>query len=134
MSGDRLPNQSIDVDRFLLALEHPWRDEIDGLRLAILASNREIAERVKWKAPSFGYRGDDRVTFRLPPKGGLQLIFHRGAKVKDATGFAFDDDTGLMDWAAPDRAIIRIADSADARAKQAQIVTLVNRWLDATSP
>ena len=133
MSGDRLPNQGIEVDGFLVALQQPSVDEIGALRLAILASNSDIAERIKWKAPSFGYRGDDRVTFRLPPKGGLQLIFHRGAKVKDTTGFAFGDDTGLMDWAAPDRAIIRIADSADARAKQAQIVALVNRWLNATA-
>ncbi len=133
MSEDRLPNQSADVDRFMLALDHPLREDIGAMRLAILASNPGISEQIKWKAPSFCYGDEDRVTFRLPPKGGLQLIFHRGARAKDTTGFAFVDETGLMEWAAADRAIVRLADSNDAQAKQAPIVALVNRWMDATS-
>ncbi|MDQ3655436.1 MAG: DUF1801 domain-containing protein [Chloroflexota bacterium] len=126
-------NQSSDVDAFMAALDHPMKDDIVRLRTAILASNPRISERIKWKAPSFCMDGDDRVTFRLPPRGGLQLVFHRGAKVKDTAGFAFTDDTGLMEWAAADRAIVRLADSADVRAKQARIVEIVNQWMEATS-
>lgn len=128
-----LANQSRDVDAFLATLDHAMRDDILGLRAAILASNPRITERIKWKAPSFCIDGDDRVTFRLPPRGGFQLVFHRGVKVRDATGFAFHDTTGLMEWAAADRAIVRLADSADVESRQSQIVTLVNRWMDATS-
>lgn len=128
------PHASSDVDAYLTTLDHPMKEDIVRLRAAIMSSNPEIAERIKWKAPSFGIDGDDRVTFRLPPRGGLQLVFHRGAKVRDATGFTFDDDTGLMEWAAADRAIIRLADAADAQDKESRIVTLVNRWIEATSP
>ncbi len=59
-------------------------------------------------------------------------MFHRAVKVKDTAGFAFVDDTGLMEWAAPDRGIGRLADSADAHQKQDRIVALVTRWMDAT--
>jgi len=45
------------------------------LRAAILASDLAISEHVKWNAPSFCYGGQDRVTFRLQPRGRLQLIF-----------------------------------------------------------
>lgn len=96
-----LANQSRDVDAFLATFDQPLKDDIVRLRTAILASNARITERINWKAPSFGIDGDDRVTFRLPPRGGLQLVFHRGVKVKATTGFAFVDDTGLMEWAAP---------------------------------
>lgn len=43
----------------------------------------------------------------------MQLVFHRGVKARDTTGFACDGDTGPMEWAAPDRAIVQLTDSAD---------------------
>lgn len=83
------------VDRFLAELEHPLQAEIERLRSIILTADPEISERIKWKAPSFCYRGDDRVTMRLHPPTRLQLVFHRGTKVKDSADFAFGDTTGL---------------------------------------
>ena len=69
-------------------LDHSLKDGIERLRAAILDSNDRITEHIKWNAPSFCYAGEDRVTFRLYPEDRVQLIFHRGAKVKsDAVGF-----------------------------------------------
>jgi hypothetical protein len=123
MSATALPNASPEVERFLAALDDPLADAIAGLRQAILAADPEIAEHIKWNAPSFRYAGHDRVTFRLPPNGGLQLIFHRSAKPKDTTGFHFDDTHGLLTWVAPDRAIITFRDAVET----------VNRWMRATT-
>ncbi len=133
MTSTPLTNQSAEVDRFLQTLDHPMKAEIEELREAILESNARITERIKWKAPSFCIGGNDRVTFRLPPKGGLQLIFHRGVRVKDASGFVFEDSTGLMQWAAADRAIVTLGDKDEAAANSAAVVALVNRWMDATA-
>jgi hypothetical protein len=100
------------------------------LRAAILAADPAITEHVKWNAPSFRYGGDDRVTFRLQPRGRLQLIFHRGAKVRDDTaGFVFADPSGLMTWPAPDRAVIDFPDLASVAARRAEVVALVQRWV-----
>ena len=78
-------------------LDHPLKEGIERLRAAILDSNDAHTEHVKWNAPSFCYAGEDRVTFRLFPRDRVQLVFHRGSKVKDdADTFAFDDDTGLL--------------------------------------
>ena len=42
------------------------------------------------------------MTFRLRPGDRLQLVLHRGAKVRDdAADFRFEDDSGLLEWAAP---------------------------------
>ncbi|RKG85134.1 DUF1801 domain-containing protein [Corallococcus terminator] len=113
-------------------LEHPLKAEIETVRSAILASDKTLTERIKWKAPSFCYAGDDRVTFRLAPKGIFQVILHRGAKVKDTAGFAFEDDSGLVKWAAVDRGIVTLQDAKDVKAKKAALVKLVGRWIQAT--
>ena len=125
-----MPNRSPEVDRFIAGLNHPLKEEIQQLRAAILNSNDAITEHIKWKAPSFCYAGEDRVTFRLYPAERAQLIFHRGAKVKgDAANFAFDDHTGLLRWVANDRAVVALR---DAEARQRDLVEIVNRWVVTT--
>jgi hypothetical protein len=125
-----MPNTSPEVDRFMKGLNHPLKEEIEQLRAAILNSNDAITEHIKWKAPSFCYAGEDRVTFRLYPAERAQLIFHRGAKVKgDAANFVFDDHTGLLQWVANDRAVVALRDAEDVEAKRADLVEVVNRWV-----
>ena len=125
-----MPNRSQEVDRFMSWLNHPLKGEVEQLRTAILDSNDQIMEHVKWNAPSFRYAGEDRVTFRLFPEDRVQLIFHRGPKVKsDAGDFAFDDDTGLLRWVADDRAVVTLRDAKDAEAKQRDLVEVANRWV-----
>ena len=120
------------VDNFMAELEHPLKSGIEQLRSAILASNGAITEHVKWNAPSFRFDGVDRVTFRLRPGDRLQLVLHRGAKVRDdARDFRFDDDSGLLDWVATDRAVITFRDLDDVAARQAAVVDVVNRWVAA---
>lgn len=128
-----MPNESAEVAQFLKALQHPLKPQLQSLRSAILACRADISERIKWNAPSFCVGGDDRVTFRLHPKGHLQLVFHRGAKVKDAKGFRFEDDSGLLEWAAADRGVVTLRDAQDVEAKQASVVKLVQRWMAATA-
>ena len=124
--------QSQTIDDFMMTLDHPLKEGVERLRAAILASNPQITEHVKWKAPSFCYGGEDRVTFKLHPQDRLQLIFHRGAKVRtDSDDFFFEDDTGLLDWITPDRAVLTLRNLEEVQAKQATILTLINRWIQA---
>jgi len=103
---------------------------VGSLRASILAADPRITEHVKWNAPSFVVDETDRVTMRLHPKGGVQLIFHRGAKVRDDTAtFRFDDPSGLLKWATPDRGILMIETEEDAAAKAPVITDLVRRWV-----
>ncbi len=119
-----------DVDSFMAELEHPLKSGIERLRAAILASNDEITEHVKWNAPSFCYAGVDRVTFRLQPGDRLQLVLHRGAEARDdSRDFRFEDTSGLLEWVAPDRAVVTFPDLDDVDAVQAAVVDLVNRWV-----
>ncbi|WP_244239514.1 DUF1801 domain-containing protein [Corallococcus carmarthensis] len=128
-----MANRSMEVDQFMAELVHPLKAQVEAVRAAILASDASITERIKWKAPSFVHSGDDRVTFRLAPKGIFQVILHRGAKVKDTTGFAFEDDSGLVEWLAPDRGVVSFPDAKTVKAKKAALVKLVGRWMKATA-
>ena len=70
------------------------------------------------------------MTFRLCREGRAQLVFHRGAKVKgDAADFAFDDDSGRLQWVANDRAVVALRDAEDMEAKREAVVEVVNRWV-----
>lgn len=117
------------VEEFLRGLAHKRIDDIQVVRRTILAADAAITERVKWNAPSFCWQGDDRVTMRLHPGERLDLIFHRGAKRREDSDFSFDDPTGRIAWAAPDRGVFRVGDPV---ADREAITTLVSAWIAAT--
>ena len=127
-----MPKAKPTVDQFLANVDHSRKAEIEAIRALILGIDPGITEQIKWNAPSFCDGGDDRVTMRLQPQNRLELIFHRGAKVKDSQNFQFDDPTGLMVWAAKDRGVVTIANQADLDGKQAAIADLVRAWMQAT--
>lgn len=120
-----------EVSAFIAALGAEWRAPLAALRASLLASSG-VTEHIKWKAPSFCHAGDDRVTVRVPPKGGLQLIFHRGVAVKDTRGFAFADPSGLMVWAAADRGVVTFQSAEALREQTGAVVALARAWMDAT--
>ncbi len=51
-----------------LVVRHSRKDVVEYLRRLILKCSPEISEQIKWSAPSFTFKGDDRVTMRLQPK------------------------------------------------------------------
>lgn len=128
-----MADPTADVDRFLAALDHPRKAEIEAVRALILRATPGITEHIKWNAPSFCYRGEDRVTMQLAPGGRLQLVFHRGVTPQETAGFRFEDPGGLLEWAAPDRALVTLRDQADVEAKAAALLEVVDRWVRATT-
>ena len=113
------------VDAYLDGLAHTHLAAIRSLRAAILASDPRIVERIKWNAPSFGLGDDDLVTMRLAPKDAFQLVFHRGVAKLDGAVTVADPD-GLLDWKAPDRAVVDLT-----RADPTVVVALVRAWIAA---
>jgi uncharacterized protein YdhG (YjbR/CyaY superfamily) len=64
------------VDQFLLELSHPLTAEVEAVRSIIKGVSRDINEEVKWKAPSFNYKGEYLVTFNLRDTKRIHLVFH----------------------------------------------------------
>ena len=64
------------VDEFMESLDHPLKAGVQTVRNIIKGVNKEIVEEIKWKAPSFSYRGEYLVTFNLWEKKRIHLVFH----------------------------------------------------------
>jgi hypothetical protein len=124
-----MPKQSVTA--FLETLQHTRKAEINRVRNIILGAHPDLTEKIKWNAPSFGLDEDDRITFRLQPGNKVDLIFHRGVARKD-NEFSFADETGLLKFVAPDRAVLIFSDAADIEGKAEQLRWLVRAWIAAT--
>lgn len=121
-----------DVPTFLAAPTHAREAESLELRAWILAAVPTLEEHVKWNAPSFLHDGVDRLTIRLQPGDRLELILHRGAKVRaDAATFRGEDPTGLVRWITPDGGVVVIADAADLSHKRDALTRLTQAWIGA---
>ena len=128
-----MPKKRVSVEEFMHTLDHPLKAEIEAVRALIRTADGEVSEQIKWNAPSFGYNGEDRITFRLHPPTQFQLIFHRGAKVReDGATFNFEDKRGLLQWVAPDRAMVTLRNMDEVQTHAAALTELVKAWLHAT--
>jgi hypothetical protein len=118
------------VDEYLAGLLHPRKSDIPRTRAAILASDPELSETIKWNAPNFVFAGEDRVTFRLRPGDRVDLVLHRGARKRvDSDSFVFDDESGLITWAAPDRGVISIAEGPGLDDALRTILPVIHSWV-----
>ncbi|MDV4151311.1 DUF1801 domain-containing protein [Clostridium sp. AL.422] len=123
------------VKEYLNNLEHPLKNEIEEVRRIILSCNKEITEHIKWNAPSFCFKDEDRITFNLHGKGYFQIIFHCGAKVKDKKSKEplFYDTSGLLKWVDNDRAIVKLVNMDDINDKKEKLAEVVVKWIEVTS-
>ncbi len=117
------------VEEYLAGLEHPRIRDIEVVRAAILGAEPAAVESVKWNAPNFAMGGQDRVTFRLQPGGRFQVVLHRGARVKDSSGFTFEDPDNLVTWASADRGVIDVPAGVASSGELARVLAVICRWL-----
>jgi hypothetical protein len=118
------------VDRFMAALEHPHKPEIEALRQGICAVDPSIAEGVKWNAPSWRTT-DYFATTHLHAKTGFGLILHLGAKARDMPDgrLAIADPGGLLKWLGKDRAQVGFASAADFTARLPALQAIIRQWI-----
>jgi uncharacterized protein YdhG (YjbR/CyaY superfamily) len=98
------------VDEFLENLSHPLKAEVEAVRSIIKGVNKDINEEIKWKSPSFNYKGEYLVTFNLRDEKRIHLVFHNPmiARVKSE----------LLEGDYKDRRMAYFADMKDVKAKK----------------
>ena len=109
-----MPKEKItNVDEFMEKLDHPLKAEVQTLRDLIKKVNKDIAEEIKWNAPSFRYKGEYLVTFNLWEKKRIHLVFHNPhiSKVK----------SDLLEGDYDHRRMTYLSDMKDIKAKQAAL-------------
>jgi hypothetical protein len=72
-------NRNPDVDRWLDQADHPLEATMRRARDIILGADDRVTESIKWKTPTFAYRGN--IASFNPSKHLLSIMFHRGAEI-----------------------------------------------------
>lgn len=123
-----------EVALFMENTDHPLKDEIIALRKIILASDPEITEHIKWNAPSFCVNEEDRFTFKLNATEAVDIIFHRGAKVKAMPSERLiEDPDALLKWVTNDRAVATFSNMTDVQDKELALIAILNEWKKASA-
>jgi hypothetical protein len=122
-----------DVNAYRAGLDSATLAMVDALRAIVAGAHPGLSERVKWNAPSFALGDEDRITLGIERKGRVRVVLHRGAKAKDAVGFAFADDAGIAKWPAPDRGVVQFAELGEIEARRQALRELFSRWLAVTA-
>jgi hypothetical protein len=68
-----------EVERWFREREHPLEDALRRAREIVLGADPRITETIKWKTPTFAYRGN--ILSFNPSKNLVSLLFHRGAEI-----------------------------------------------------
>ena len=129
-SVNKNPDGTKNVENFLSALDHPFKQEIIALRKIILNSDPSIGEDIKWNVPSF-YTKEFFATFHLRGKDSVKVILHFGAKIRDETiqDSAITDPDSLLVWLGKDRASIKFANMNEVIARQSAFENILRQWI-----
>ena len=122
-----------EVEAFLEELDHPLKKDIAEVRQIILGALPAIREGIKWNGPSFklAEAADYFATMNLRSQDAVQLIFHRGAKVKDNSTkqVKLTDPAGLVKWLATDRCLVTVGAGKDIAKNRAALEGIVREWV-----
>lgn len=118
------------VAEFLRELDHPLKNEIEAVRRTFLGVSPAICEGIKWNSLSFRTT-EWFATVNWRCRDRVQLVFHRGAKVKDNStkGAPIADPAGLIKWLAKDRCLVTLGVGKYFRAHQPALRSIVREWI-----
>ena len=90
-------------------------------RRLILEADPRVTESIKWKTPTFTYRGN-LVSFN-PAKNLVSLLFHRGAEIP-ANFPRLEGDGRLV-------RVMRFADVGEVERATDELQSVIQAWCDA---
>jgi hypothetical protein len=105
------PDTRDAVDQHLRELDHPLKPAIELLRSTVLDASPEIAEGVKWNAPSFFLKTTGAYF--------ATINVHRRSKAEGH----------LLEWLAKDRCAATFHDLNEVEAKRAALQDIVRQWI-----
>ncbi len=117
------PSDAEQVTQYMTALQHPMKAEIETLRSILLGAIPLIAERIKWKAPSYYSGSQDMVTFGPPSRrlNEILLVFHHPEVVHIASE--------MLEGNYIDRRLASFKSMAEVEARRAELERILNTLL-----
>ena len=116
-----MSNRDPDVDDWFASYENPQKELVQAVREAILDADPRVTEAIKWKAPTFMFKGNI-ASFYPKTKTHASLMFHTGASLPDPSGLlAGEGDTSR---------VARFDSLEDLEAKKPALRALIATWID----
>jgi hypothetical protein len=113
-------NRNPEVERWLDDADHPLDATMRRAREIILGADERVTESIKWKTPTFAYKGN--IASFNPSKKLVSVMFHRGAEIPG-------DHPRLEGDAALVRTM-RFTDLDELEAGRADLEAAVRAWCD----
>jgi hypothetical protein len=110
-----------EVDEWFEGYDNPQKEVLLHMREVILASDDRIEETIKWKSPTFMYRGNI-ASFNPRSRQHASLMFHTGANIPGE--FPHLEGTGDV------ARYLKVTDVAHAKELEAELVSVVKAWID----
>jgi hypothetical protein len=117
-------NENPEVTAFIDALEHPLKDAILAVRATILEADERMTEAIKWKSPTFVYRGN-LASIDPKAKKHVTVLFHTGASIPG--------DHPILEGGGEVARYVRFADRTAVRQQQDELAAVVRAWCDSRS-
>ena len=114
-------SSSSEVDDWFADRGHPLTDAMQLARRLILVADPRVTESIKWKTPTFSYRGNI-VSFN-PAKNLVSLLFHRGAEIPGDFP-RLEGDGRLV-------RVMRFADVGEVEQASDELQAVIRAWCDA---
>jgi uncharacterized protein YdhG (YjbR/CyaY superfamily) len=109
-----------EVDLWFDSYENPMKPVVQEVRKVILAADPRIEETIKWKAPTFMYRGN-LASFFPKSKQHASLMFHTGAEIPG--------EFPSLEGGGGTSKMMKFSDVKDVKKKQAELKRIVKAWI-----
>jgi hypothetical protein len=109
-----------DVDRWLDETDHPLDPVMRRAREIILGADERVTESIKWKTPTFAYKGN--IASFNPSKRVVSIMFHRGAEIP-GNHPRLEGDGKLV-------RTMRFTDLDQLEAGRSELESVVRAWCD----
>ena len=115
-----MDNRNPEVDEWFSTYENPRKDLVQAVREVILAADPRVSETIKWKAPTFVFRGNIASFYPKSTKH-VSLMFHTGASLPDPDG--------LLDGEGDTSRVARFESAEDLARKAPALRGLIAAWI-----
>lgn len=109
-----------DVDAWFAERDHPLTEAMQRARRLTLDADPRVSESVKWKTPTFSYRGN--IVSFSPAKTVVSLMFHRGAEIPGDFPLLTGDGRLVR--------VMRFTDTTEIAAARDELQAVVRAWCD----
>jgi hypothetical protein len=108
-----------EVDAWFASYENPQKDVLLFMREVILGADGRIEEAIKWKSPTFMYKGNI-ASFNPRARKHASLMFHTGAGIPG--------DFPHLEGSGDVARYLNVEDMAQAKALEPELIAIVHAW------